>query len=95
MCSFFHTFNTYIALLDSALHTPAYTFQQSPVLYVAILTASSRTAAIERYEDLLALSNALLGMAFARGTCTVELCQALSILAIWSGAQDGTNWRRL
>jgi hypothetical protein len=77
------------------LHTPVYTSISHPILYVAILTASAKSFAPDRYPALRKLANAMLGTAFADGTADIGLCQALSILSTWKEARDATNYRRV
>lgn len=93
--SFFEHLNPLIALLDPLLHTPDYTTQSSTILLTAIVTVAAKMFAPSLYAPLLALSNRLLGEAFANGLSTIGLVQALSLLVFWKDPHDDSAWRRI
>lgn len=92
--TFFQNHNTYIALLDPALHTPEYTFATSPILFTAIITVTANAFLPTRYPELLKHMNFMLGKAFEHTDVEIGLCQALSLLSVWKEGGDRGSWLR-
>ena len=92
----YHTrLNTYLALLDPDLHSPAYTLRTSPILFTAVLAVSAQVYMPEIYKPLRKRVNDMLGIAFARGDAHIGMCQALSMLSVWKEANDKGSWLRV
>lgn len=87
--------NTYIALLDPDLHTPAYTLRTSPILFTAILTVTSQMYLPHLYKPLSKRVTYMLGLAFGRGDAEIGICQALSLLSVWKEPSDKGSWLRV
>ena len=87
--------NTYLALLDPDLHSPAYTLRTSPILFTAVLAVSAQVYMPEIYKPLRKRANDMLGIAFARGDAHIGMCQALSMLSVWKEANDKGSWLRV
>ena len=93
--SFFDNLNTYIALLDPALHTPAYCLASSPILFLSILVVTSMVYASSLYEFFFNAANRILADSFATGHVSVGLCQSLSLLSVWKKPSDQNAWLRV
>jgi hypothetical protein len=92
---FHNKLNTYIALLDPILHSPAYTLANSPILFTAILTVSAQCYMPELHKPLRKRVDEMLGIAFARGDAEIGICQALSLLGTWKEPNDSSSWLKL
>ena len=88
---FFEYHNTCIGLFDPGLHTPAYTYSTSTLLFHAILAVSASTFHAECYVELWQRTRSMLNMAFAAAEESIELCQAATLVFLWNDPEDRTG----
>jgi hypothetical protein len=68
---------------------------RSTLLFTSILAASAKIVWPEVYRPLIDVANDLLYEAMRDGMRTVELIQAISILAFYKEAEDATSFRKV
>lgn len=94
-CYLFSLFSTQlnpiVALLEPSLYTVQYTQEQSPILFSAILSISSRFFRPDLYQQCQAAAAAVLKFALSRQLCSIDHIQALIVSAIWSPPGDATR----
>ncbi|KIR79472.1 hypothetical protein I306_03592 [Cryptococcus gattii EJB2] len=92
---YFRHLNATVAMLDPVIHSTTYCRHHSPLLFTAVLTVTARIIRPEAYAACLLLANKFVGQAVEFGLCSIEIVQALNLLAHWKKPDDETSFRRV
>lgn len=93
--SYFRHMNATVAMLDPVIHSTTYCRHHSPLLFTAVLTVTARIIRPKAYAACLLLANKFVGQAVEFGLCSIEIVQALNLLAHWKKPDDETSFRRV
>ncbi|KIS00240.1 hypothetical protein L804_01649 [Cryptococcus deuterogattii 2001/935-1] len=92
---YFRHLNATVAMLDPVIHSTTYCRHHSPLLFTAVLTVTARIIRPKAYAACLLLANKFVGQAVEFGLCSIEIVQALNLLAHWKKPDDETSFRRV
>ncbi|KAE8541560.1 hypothetical protein D1P53_002923 [Cryptococcus gattii VGV] len=92
---YFRHMNATVAMLDPVIHSTTYCRHHSPLLFTAVLTVTARIIRPKAYAACLLLANKFVGQAVEFGLCSIEIVQALNLLAHWKKPDDETSFRRV
>lgn len=92
---YFRYLNVTIAMLDPYIHTWQECRSRSRLLFTAVIAVTSRIVRPKVYKSCLMIANKLVGEAVETGACSIEIVQAINILAQWKRADDSSSWRRV
>lgn len=92
---YFRYLNVTIAMLDPDIHSWHECRSRSPLLFTAVVAVTARIVRPRVYKSSLMIANKLVGEAVETSACSIEVVQALNILAQWKRADDSSSWRRV
>jgi hypothetical protein len=87
--------NPLIGILDPVLHgDPSLCRARSTILFSAMITATCQVRRHPKHQIAARTFGTMLGTAFEKNQCNLELVQALSLSVFWRAPEDDSGWRR-
>jgi hypothetical protein len=82
-------------LTSSIVHTTDYLRNTSPILFTAVLAASSKFFRRDIHTSLMSHCQSILNRAISTGVCELGLVQALMIMVYWKAPDDRSAWIKI